>query len=144
MSIQKNKDLVRRSILDLWGKGDLTAADEIMADDYVHYTVGGKPEGGREQVKQHAAGTAAAFPDCQYIIGDLIAEGDCVAIRWSVTGMHRAEFLGFAPTGKPITYTGMNFFRVAGGKLVEGHTEIAPSLIIQQLKETSSPKRGEA
>jgi predicted ester cyclase len=40
-------------------------------------------------------------------------------IRWSSTGTHNGVFMGIPPTGKPTTVTGIDIFRIAGGKLVE-------------------------
>jgi predicted ester cyclase len=42
-----------------------------------------------------------------------------VAIRWKATGTHKNELFGIPPTGKKITVTWVDLFRVAGGKLVE-------------------------
>jgi predicted ester cyclase len=33
--------------------------------------------------------------------------------------MHTGEFMGAAPTGRQVIVTGMNLFRIAGGKIVE-------------------------
>jgi steroid delta-isomerase-like uncharacterized protein len=142
MSLEENKTLVRRYVVDLWGKGDLAVADEILAEDYVSYGIGGRRKKDRKEEKQQVADSVTAFPDFEFTHLDIIAEGDWVATRWKVTGTHRGEAFGIPPTNKPITYTGMNFFRVAGGKLVEGHTEIAASLIIRQLQEAAQEMHG--
>jgi predicted ester cyclase len=44
-------------------------------------------------------------------IEDLVAERDLVANRWS--------FRAVGPGGMPLSMSGMDFYRVAGGKLVE-------------------------
>ena len=101
-------------------------------------------DGGREEVTKYAAELVAAFPDLQYPHVDVIAEGDWVAARWTFTGTHRGELAGIPPTGKQVSCTGMNFFRVAGGKLVEGHTEVAFNLVIRQIRDAAQESQSEA
>jgi predicted ester cyclase len=48
----------------------------------------------------------AAFPDAQFTIEDLIAEGDKVVARATEQGTHRGEFMGIAPTGKQVAVYG--------------------------------------
>jgi predicted ester cyclase len=57
---------------------------------------------------------AAAFPDPQPTVGDLIAEGDPVAARPTSRGTHRGAFVGVAPPGKPATQTGIDVLHLAG------------------------------
>jgi steroid delta-isomerase-like uncharacterized protein len=61
----------------------------------------------------------AAFPGLHISIEDVIAQGDKVAVRITWQGTHQGEFMGIPPTGKPVTVTGINLYRVANGKIVE-------------------------
>ncbi len=53
------------------------------------------------------------------VIDDQIAEGDRVVTRWTARGTHKGEWMGIAPTGKPVTVTGILISRFAGGRVVE-------------------------
>ena len=63
------------------------------------------------------------FPDCHETIEDIIAEGDKVWHRFKTAGPHTGEVvfgkIRLAPTGKKITITGVNFWRMVDGKVVE-------------------------
>ena len=59
------------------------------------------------------------YPDIHLTVEDLIAEGDKVVGRTTVTGTHRGEFMGVAPTGKSITYNEIFIFRFVDGKVAE-------------------------
>jgi predicted ester cyclase len=59
------------------------------------------------------------LPDLHLTIEDLIAEGDKVVMRASVTGTHKGEYMGVQPTGKSITYNEIFIFRLAGGRIAE-------------------------
>jgi predicted ester cyclase len=60
-----------------------------------------------------------AFPDLRVTIEDQVAEGDEVATRWTVRGIHRGEMMGTAATGNRVTFTGTQTDYISGGKIVE-------------------------
>src|SRR5207248_4820975 len=60
-----------------------------------------------------------AFPDFNYTVEELIAEGDRVAVRITGRYTHRGEFMGVAATGKPVVVSKMDIFRFAGGKMID-------------------------
>ena len=65
----------------------------------------------------------AAFPDIDYTIEELLADGDSVAARWTIRATHQGELAGptmtIPPTGKRLELEGMNIFRFSEGKIVE-------------------------
>lgn len=60
-----------------------------------------------------------AFPDLRVTIEDLMAEGDKVVARNTVTGTHQGEYMGVPPTGKSITYNEIFILPFAGGRIAE-------------------------
>ncbi|GGW70381.1 hypothetical protein GCM10010503_54500 [Streptomyces lucensis JCM 4490] len=60
-----------------------------------------------------------AFPDLRVTVQDVIAEGDRVVSRNTVTGTHLGEYRGIAPTGASVTYDEIFVFRLAGGRIAE-------------------------
>ena len=117
MESQANKALARRYV-ELWNTGNLALADEVLALDFVDHT---HPElaSGPEAVKQEVAAFRLAFPDAHETVEQMISEGDTVAFRFVVRGTHQGTFGRFPPTGKEVVLTGMDFMRIADGKLVE-------------------------
>ena len=61
------------------------------------------------------------FPDIQWTLEDMVAEGDKVAARFTIRGTHRGPFFGVPPTGKAIAGQSTSFYRLAGGQIVEDH-----------------------
>ena len=59
------------------------------------------------------------FPDIQWTLEEMIAEGDKVAARFTMRGTHQGNFFGVPPTGRKIEVTAMNFYRLSGGQFVE-------------------------
>jgi len=72
-------------------------------------------------------------------VEDVIAEGDKVVTRWTIRGTHRGEFMGQPPTGKQVTWSGINITRLVAGKAVEDWVEQDTLGLMQQLAGTLEP-----
>jgi predicted ester cyclase len=108
MAAEENKAVVRREQEELWNHtGDLDAAEELFAAVQA------------EPAKQEAANFRRGFPDVISTIEDLIAEGDKVVARWRSRATHQGDYMGIAPTGNEVEFTGISFYRVEGGKIAE-------------------------
>jgi predicted ester cyclase len=55
-------------------------------------------------------------------VDDLVVEGDSIAWRWTLTGKHVGPFAGLAATGKTAALRGVNFQRIANGRVAEHWT----------------------
>src|SRR3712207_4052080 len=113
--------LFRSFHMELLQQGNLAVADEIIAPDFVIHSSGLLPplQRGPAGAKQLAVLIRGIFSDVQLTQEDTISAGDKVVIRWSASGTHTGEVLGLAPTGKRMTMTGIDIFRIADGKVVE-------------------------
>jgi steroid delta-isomerase-like uncharacterized protein len=117
METEGNKALARRYV-ELWNTGHIALADEILAPAFVDHTHPDRPPGS-ESVKEEVTTFRAAFPDAQVRVEQMICEGDAIAFRFELRGTHQGTFGPFAPTGKQAVLTGMDFLRIADGKIVE-------------------------
>jgi steroid delta-isomerase-like uncharacterized protein len=119
-SIEQNKEMVRRWSEELWSRGNLAVADEIVASDYVRYDPGDPfPARGPEDVKRIVTMLRAMFPDFHIQVEAIVAEGDMVVSRYTATATDTVGYIGMPPTGKAIRTSAMQMFRFAGGKIVE-------------------------
>ena len=115
MSLEENKALVRGWI-EAYNKHNIDSFDEFIAPDYFDHT----NQVDREGLKLLFNMGFSAFPDWHEVIEDIIAEGDKVWIRITYTGTHTGgEFRGIPPTGKKVTMTGVDIYRIVDGKLAE-------------------------
>lgn len=120
MSAEKNAALVRRFYEQVWNAGNLEAADEIFAEDYVRHDL--RPTDaapGPAGQRRIAADFRAAFPDLRLEVDLVIAEGDMVAARWTSSGTNTGPWGPVAPTGRQARFCGVNIFRIRDGKVVE-------------------------
>jgi len=116
MSTEDNKDLVRRYI-ETWNAGDLQGMSQFWSPDMVHHTRMGSH--GFEAVINIVSGFMSAFPDLQFEIEDLVADGDRVASRMTARATHTGEYMGQPATGRHVQCSVFGIARVADGKLVE-------------------------
>jgi len=108
VSLEENKDLVRREQEELWNHtGNLDAAHELFASEQA------------EAARQEAADFRRGFPDVVSTIEDLIAEGDKVVARWRSRATHQGEYMGIPPSGEAVEFTGISVYRIEGGKIAE-------------------------
>lgn len=114
------KKLVHRFYDEVAGAGRVELLPELIADGFVlHGTPGGGDLSGTEPLARNVRALRAAFDGLTFDIGDIVAEGDRVAARWTMRGTHTGDFHGIAATGRPVEQTGMVFYRVAGDRLAE-------------------------
>ena len=116
-----NKALVGRFHREIFEQGSRVAADAICALDFVWHGANMPPmmPQGPEGAHWFAALIRSAFSDIRISRDDTIAEGDRVVDRWTFRGTHTGEFLGIPATGKTVTVTGIDIFRIANGRLAE-------------------------
>lgn len=126
---EANKALVYRFMEEIFNKGNLSVADEIVAVDYVNHAAPPENSIGPEPVKQMVATTRAAFPDMKTTIEEVVCEEDKVVIRATWRGSHQNEFTFFPgpPSGKSFAQAQIHIYRIADGKLAE-HWEVADML----------------
>ena len=118
MSADENKALVRR-FFDLGpSRGDLLAADELLADGFtLHIPLPCSP--GIQGMNEVITACRVAFEHLDVTIEDMLADGDRVAARFTARGIHKGAFMGLPATGKSIAMTGIEIFRIENDKIAE-------------------------
>jgi serine phosphatase RsbU (regulator of sigma subunit)/predicted ester cyclase len=121
VSVQENnKALVRRFNEEIYNRGNMDVADELLAPNFVARDALTGEEASRDELKREIAEQAATSSDLHFSIEEQIAEGDKVVIRTIGSGTHDlAEYEGLAPTGVRITIENIHIYRVVEDKIVE-------------------------
>ncbi|HLJ32459.1 MAG TPA: ester cyclase [Ktedonobacteraceae bacterium] len=132
MSTEQNRAHDRRFVEEVWSQGNMSAVDEVLANNYILHdpsrTIHG-PEG----FKQFVSMFRSAFPDLHMTIEDQIAEGDKLVRRFKVHGTHQGELQDIPPTGKQVTVSGILISRYENGKLAEDWSNFDALGMLQQL-----------
>jgi steroid delta-isomerase-like uncharacterized protein len=131
MSPEENKAIVRNYIQAVWNEGDMQTVDDVVVPDFVQHV--GMVNQGREGIHRFFAMVRAAFPDIRNTADEVLADGDKVYVRSTITGTHRGTFFGVPPTGKAVNFTAMNIIRLHDGQLVENWGEQDLAGLMRQL-----------
>ena len=132
MSIEENKEIVRR-YQEAYNQQDYDALDEIVAQDVLTPNMISTMPRGLEGAKLVHQKTLLGMPDYQTTIEDLIAEGNRVVARVTITGTHTGDFYGIPATGKRINVSAIYIVRIANGKIVEHWGEENGVTVFRQL-----------
>jgi steroid delta-isomerase-like uncharacterized protein len=120
--IERNKAASRR-FCDAMNTNDAEiiarTIDELVEPDALIRTPLPIAVTGARAMKEVFARLHQAYPDLHITVEDLIAEGDRVVSRNSVTGTHRGDYMGIPPTGRSVTYNEIFIFRFADGRIAE-------------------------
>jgi steroid delta-isomerase-like uncharacterized protein len=132
MSAEDNKALVRR-YQEAHNSNNLAALNDIVAPDLIsHNKIPGMPAGLEGGKVVHGILTSA-FPDLHTDTEDLVAEGDKVVQRFTVSGTDKGGFMGAPATNKSYKVPGISVFRIANGKIAEHWGVFDQMSIMQQL-----------
>jgi predicted ester cyclase len=134
-----NKHLVQRWFDEVWNQGNPAAIDELFLPDGKAY---GFPEPsailtGPSEFKQAHALFQEAFSNINVDVNKIIVEGDHVAARWTATVTHSGQALGFAPTGRSISFSGTSFLLLKNGKIAEGWNHMDFTRVVLELQTSS-------
>jgi steroid delta-isomerase-like uncharacterized protein len=116
-----NRALIQRYFA-LWNDPDLSKLDEladIATPDIVDHAAGPDEQSGLAGLRDTFVRWRSAFPDFVATIDDQIAEGDKVVTRWTLRGTHLGDYLGIAPTGRPVSMPAVSIDRIANGRITD-------------------------
>jgi predicted ester cyclase len=117
-SVEANKAAIRR-LYDETNKGNYDFLDELLAPDFTSYGGAGfKDLHGPAEFKELTMTFLTSFPDLWFQVDELIAEGDDVLVSGTLSGTHKGDFYGMAPTGNKVSWTGCAIFRFRGPQVI--------------------------
>jgi steroid delta-isomerase-like uncharacterized protein len=129
-----NKALAREFYEQVWNEHRADAAATYYAADYAdHNTSVPNQPAGVDGAYAVFSTFLAAFPDVHFTLDLQLVEGDLVTTRWTANGTNSGSLMGMPPTRRPISVTGIDIFRVRGGKIVERWGSFDLAGMMQQL-----------
>lgn len=132
-TIEKNKQTVAAFIDALFTRGDLSAADTYLADDFLNHDppLGGPAD--REGMRAAGAIFRAGFPDWHSEVELLIGEGDLVVELFTASGTQQGPIMGVAADGREVVLRGIQIFRLRDGVIVERWGRLDELGLLRQL-----------
>jgi steroid delta-isomerase-like uncharacterized protein len=138
MSTEQNKATLARHYTEVMDQGRLEVVDQIFASSFVDHDADNSSHD-LAGAKRFFVMARSAFPDASTKVEDMIAEGDRVVARLTITGTHRGEFMGASPTGRQVTFSCIDIVRCADGKIVEHWSQFDRLGLLQQLGLAPAP-----
>lgn len=130
------KEAARRFLTDIWSRGDLEAADALLAPDFVFLlSVPPFRFEGPELFKQLVARNRHAFEGLTYTPDDehTVAEGDQVVVPWTMRARHVGEWAGYPASHKDVSIRGMTHYRFEGDKIAAAQVQNDALGLVRQI-----------
>lgn len=112
-----NSDLVKRFYSDLWDRWDKTVAWEILTDDFQFRGSLGADRNGIDGFLDYVDLVRTALGEYRSDIGEMVEQGNRIAVRMTFSGNHLGEFFGVPATGQRISWFGAAFFTFRKGRI---------------------------
>jgi predicted ester cyclase len=132
VELEQNKALVRRLMEGIYRDRNVDVIDEVAAPEFTG-SIPGRTFDSPEAWKDYNRGSLAAFPDFAYSLDDLFAEGDRVALRWTLKATHLGPYGSLAPTGRQIEVAGIFICQCVNGKIVRSWGVWDTASVMRQL-----------
>lgn len=134
MNSDQNKALITRYNTEVIEGGNMETFKALASPAFMNHSASeGMPSGPEGMIYFFTQILRPAFPDLTVQILDMIAEGNKVATRKTITGSHQGELMGIAPTGKTVTISLIDIFTLGDGLLLEHWGENSFPMVIQAL-----------
>jgi len=118
-TVDLRKRIAKQYFYEVWNSGNLSLVDALVAPGYVQHRPLNGQMPGPDGLRQFVKSWRTAFPDTSVSVDLCVGEGPTVATRWTARGTHRNSFLGIAPSGKPVSISGITTFRIDAGMIHE-------------------------
>lgn len=133
----QNRNFAQLWFDEVWNKHREEAIDELRHPEGRAY---GFPapdsELSAEAFKEAYRSFNNNFSNIHVVVDEEIVDGDRIACRWTATGTHTGDGLGFAPTNKHVRFSGASFMHMRNGKLGDGWNFFDFTRVVQQLRQS--------
>ena len=136
-SAEENKKVITRYLLDIINNRKLELLGEVFPEKFVRHDLNDSTDTWMTVADQHKrlGDLIQAFPDLQYSISDMIAEGDKVVVRVVWQGNQKNAFMKTESSGNRINYLSeIIFYRLEKGKIVERWTQLDLHSLFKKMK----------
>lgn len=104
---------------DIWNRHDTSKIPVLLSDGFTFRGSLGQIKVGHEGFASYVDFVHAALARYRCDILDLVVEDSRAFARMRFSGIHRGEFFGYPPTGKPVEWLGSALFSFEGEKLAD-------------------------
>jgi steroid delta-isomerase-like uncharacterized protein len=127
------KALAQRWFTEVMTEGNLEVIDELCSQDFVEHDPlpGTSPD--FAGLKDFVTQVRSAFPDIEMTADDILVEGDRLAVRSTIRGTHKGDFMGIPASGKKIQVSNYDFVRFENDQAAEHWGTIDSAALMEQI-----------
>jgi steroid delta-isomerase-like uncharacterized protein len=128
------REVIRRLYMEFWNERKLEVVDELVSNSHALTSphISGTTVG-PSVYKQQLATFVGGFPDLRLAVEETICEKDKIVAFWTLTGTHKGEFFGIAPTSNKVSITGITIHQIVDGKILDTQAIWDALSLFQQL-----------
>jgi steroid delta-isomerase-like uncharacterized protein len=134
--MSEGEHLSYRWFRELFTRGDLAVADEILAKDVRYHgpqSLTPSDVSEPDDIKEYVSVYQQAFPDLAYTIKHAFETGDQVCVRWTVSGTQESELFEMEYHGEEFTADGVNIFTIDDGQITAVSSQWDTLKMVQEL-----------
>lgn len=124
-----NKEATRILYEDILNNRKFELISSVVSEDYTNI----QGEKGIDAFKKGITALTKAFPDAQWTLTEIAAEGNKVFVKQQVQGTHKGQFQNIAPTNKSISNEGFAIYEFKDGKIISHQIQTDRLAFLQQL-----------
>lgn len=129
MDNTKKKELIYFLYDSVFFKKRYERLSEIISPDYINQS-GTK---GATGFQETTFGLTKAFPDAQWEVKEVIADGNKVVVKQKFSGTHKNQFQNIPPTNKTVSVDGIITYEFKNGKIIGSQIQTDRLGFLQQL-----------
>ena len=104
---------------DIWNRHDKSRISALLGDHFTFRGSLGQAKVGHEEFASYVDFVHSVLAGYRCDILDLVIEDSKAFARMRFSGIHRGEFFGYQPTGKPVEWPGAALFSFDGEKVAD-------------------------
>ncbi|MBL8127479.1 MAG: ester cyclase [Chloroflexia bacterium] len=135
---EANLATAERWSTEVWNNQDLGVLDEIASPEILHHGAAFPDVSGVDDLKGALTRQFEAFPDIVITVDDAFADDNAAVVRWSGTATLGGDFLGESASGAPLTFSGVNVYRMECGQIVESWSEMNTLDVLHQIRDAAA------
>jgi predicted ester cyclase len=131
-----NETTIRRFFEVVWNRGDVAQIDQFLTPDFCSHN---GLQAAITDPPSYAEGVhmlRTALPDLSTTLEIVFSDGDYVCVRGRDHGTHVGELFGRPGSGRAVTMTWIEIFRMQDGRAAEGWLETDTADFFRQLEAT--------
>jgi predicted ester cyclase len=118
-TIEITRELVKKFISDIWNRGEIEMIPQVCHPSLRFNGHVGMDRVGHEGFERMVTTVREALTDYHCEIHSMVVESNKAFCRLRFTGKHTGNLLGYAPTGKAVSWMGASEFTCKNGKILK-------------------------